>query len=126
MTAPIFLTREQILELHELSLQRHGGLAGLRDAVLLDSALMQPEATWRYGQGDLAAIAAAYAFHLAQNQPFFDGNKRTAVSGALTFLALNGIETDRFDDAVLYDAIIGLAEKRFDKTALAAILRSQI
>jgi hypothetical protein len=61
----VFLSRDQVLELHRLSLERHGGLDGLRDPGLLDSALMQPEAAHFYGQGDHAAIAAAYAFHIA-------------------------------------------------------------
>jgi death-on-curing protein len=70
---PVFLTREMVLELHLLSLAQHGGLDGLREPGLLDSALMQPESTWYYGDGDLAAIAAAYAFHIAQTNPFSMG-----------------------------------------------------
>lgn len=109
--------------MHALSLQQHGGLAGLREPGLLDSALMQPEASYHYGQGDLAAIAAAYAFHIAQNQPFLDGNKRTAITSALAFLELNEIPTSAIPDALLYDAMIGIAEKRVDKAGLAAIFR---
>jgi death-on-curing protein len=60
MDEPVFLSREKVLELHRISLQLHGGLDGLREPGLLDSALMQPEAAYFYGQGDLAAIAAAY------------------------------------------------------------------
>jgi death-on-curing protein len=84
---------------------------------------MQPEATHHYGPGDLAASAAAYAFHLAQNQPFIDGNKRTATTSALVFLELNGISTSAIADAELYDAMIGLAEKRLDQAGLAALFR---
>jgi death-on-curing protein len=62
---PVFISREDVLGIHELSLRQHGGLDGLREPGLLDSALMQPEAAYYYGQGDLAAIAAAYAFHIA-------------------------------------------------------------
>ena len=123
MNDPLFLSREEVLGIHLLSLQYHDGLDGLRDPGLLDSALMQPEAAYFYGQGDLAAIAAAYAFHIAQNQPFIDGNKRTAMGSALTFLRLNGISPQAFDGAELYDAMIAIAEKRLDKAGLAEVFR---
>ena len=126
MDEPTFLSRERVLQLHRLSLQQHGGLEGLREAGLLDSALMQPEAAYYYGQGDLAAIAAAYAFHIAQNQPFIDGNKRTAITSALAFLELNGISTSAITNAQLYDAMISIAEKRLDKAGLAGIFRTVI
>ena len=87
---------------------------------------MQPKATYHYGQGDLATIAAAYAFHIAQNQPFIDANKRTAVTSALAFLELNGVSTSAITDAELYDAMIGIAEKRIDKAGLAAIFRRNL
>ncbi len=123
---PVFLSRDQVLALHRVSLERHGGLDGLRDPGLLDSALMQPEATYFYGDGDVSAIAAAYAFHLAQNQPFIDGNKRTAVGAALTFLEGNGVDTDGFDGRKLYDAMIAIADRRLDKAGLAAVFRAQL
>lgn len=126
MTDPIFLPREAVLELHRTSLALHGGLDGLREPGLLDSALMQPEAALYYGQGDLADIAAAYAFHIAQNQPFLDGNKRTAMGSALAFLELNGVDVAEFDGALLYDAMIAIADKRLDKRGLAAVFRSSL
>jgi death on curing protein len=123
---PIFLSRDQVLELHRISLERHGGLDGLREPGLLDSALMQPEAAHFYGQGDLSSIAAAYAFHIAQNQPFLDGNKRTAMGAALTFLETNSVDVAIFDRTKLYDAMIAIAEKRLDKAGLAAVFREQL
>jgi len=126
MNEPVFLSREKVLELHRISLQLHGGLDGLREPGLLDSALMQPEAAYFYGQGDLVAIAAAYAFHIAQNQPFLDGNKRTAMAAALTFLEGNGIDIENYDGGQLYDAMIGIAEKRIDKAGLAGIFRRNL
>lgn len=125
MEEPLFLTREKVLQLHRISLERHGGLEGLRDSGLLDSALMQPEAAYFYGAGDMAAIAAAYAFHIAQNQPFMDGNKRTAMSAALTFLEGNGVDIGKFNGGELYDAMIAIAEKRFDKAGLSEVFRRQ-
>ena len=126
MVEPVFLSREKVLELHHISLHLHGGLDGLREPGLLDSALMQPEAAYYYGQGDMAAIAAAYAFHIAQNQPFLDGNKRTAMASALTFLEGNGVDIEKYDGAELYDAMIGIAEKRLDKVGLAEIFRKHL
>ena len=126
MKDPAFVSREVVLEIHRASLERYGGIDGLRDSGLLDSALMQPEATHYYGQGDLAAIAAAYAFHIAQNQPFLDGNKRAAMGSALLFLKANGIDVDKFDEVQLYDAMIAIAEKRLDKAGLADVFRSQL
>ena len=126
MDEPVFLSREKLLKLHRISLQQHGGLDGLREPGLLDSALMQPEAAYFYSQGDLAAIAAAYAFHIAQNQPFVDGNKRTAMASALTFLEGNGVDIEQYDWTQLYDAMIGIAEKRLDKAGLAEIFRKHL
>jgi death-on-curing protein len=126
VSEPLFISREEVLGIHRLSLQQQGGLDGLREPGLLDSALMQPEAAYYYGQGDLAAIPAAYAFHIAQNQPFLDGNKRTGMGSALTFLRLNGIAPTRLDGAELYDAMIAIAEKRLDKAGLAEVFRRQI
>lgn len=126
MNEPGFLSLEKVLYLHRISLELHGGLDGLREPGLLDSALMQPEAAYYYGQGDLAAMAAAYAFHIAQNQPFIDGNKRTAMGAALTFLEGNGVDVEKYDGKELYDAMIAIAEKRLDKAGLAEIFRRQI
>ena len=126
MNEPIFPSRESVIELHRDSLERYGGIDGLRDPGLLDSALMQPEATYYYGQGDLFAIAAAYAFHIAQNQPFLDGNKRTAVGSSLLFLKANSVDTASYDGLKLYDAMIAIAEKRLDKAGLAAVFRRNI
>jgi death on curing protein len=123
---PVFLPREAVLELHRTSLELHGGLDGMREPGLLDSALMQPEATYFYGDGDLAAVAAAYAFHIAQNQPFLDGNKRAAMGSALAFLEINGINVEAFDGAKLYDAMIAIADKRLDKAGLAGLFRGQL
>ena len=72
--------------------------------------------------GDLFAMAAAYAFHIAQNQPFVDGNKRTGLAAALVFLDLNGVWVED-PKGRLYEALIALAERRLDKDGLARLLR---
>jgi death-on-curing protein len=119
---PLFLTRMQVASLHRLSLDRFGGMAGVRDEGLIDSALASAKNAFFYGHGDLFDIAAAYAFHLAESQAFVDGNKRTAIGAALTFLDLNGISALPSDN-VLYDAMIAIANKKMAKADLAALFR---
>jgi death-on-curing protein len=90
---PDFLSVVEVLFLHEEQLARYGGGTGIRDIGLLESAVAQPQATFgsEYLHADLFQMAAAYAFHIAQNQPFVDGNKRTGLVAALVFLDLNGV-----------------------------------
>jgi death-on-curing protein len=76
---PLILSEADVLWLHRSGLEKHGGMDGVRDPVGLASALHSPEAVWFYARGDLFEPAAAYAFHLAQNQPFVDGNKRAGI-----------------------------------------------
>jgi death on curing protein len=119
---PDFLSFEDILRLHERSLKEHGGSAGIRDRGAIESALHAPQADFFYRQADYFGIAAAYAFHIAEAQAFIDGNKRTAITAALTFLELNGVTATAAPDS-LYDAMIAIAEKRLDKAGLAARFR---
>jgi death-on-curing protein len=111
---------------HRRSLEDHRGQDGIRNEHGLESALAQPMNVYFYGQGDLYDMAAAYAYHLAENQPFIDGNKRTAVVTTLIFLESNGISTSGITNAQLYDAMIAIAEKRLDKPGLAAVFREQL
>lgn len=85
-----FVSRRALELLHDESLAEHGGRPGLRDEGLLESALARPHQLLAYGQPDLAALAAAYAFGLARNHAFVDGNKRVAFLATGLFLALNG------------------------------------
>jgi death-on-curing protein len=89
---PVFLTLSQVVRLHDQQIQRFGGLAGLRDEPLLDSAVKQPETTMfgEFLHPNIPSQAAAYLYHLARNHPFLDGNKRTALDATVTFLRLNG------------------------------------
>lgn len=98
----------------------------MRDENALESALAQPLHVHFYRQGDAFEIAAAYAFHLAENQPFLDGNKRTAITTALMFLERNGIQPGTISDDVLFNAMIAIAEKRLDKAGLAEVFRRQL
>ncbi len=121
---PEFLTVEDVLQIHDEQLAAYGGIAGIRDQGLLESAVAMPRAAFgeAYLHEDLSHMAAAYAFHIAQNQPFLDGNKRTGLVAALVFLDLNGV-TILDPQEKLYDAMIAIAERRMDKDGLAELLR---
>jgi len=122
---PNFLTLAEVLYLHDESLARYGGSAGIREPGLIESALGSAQNAFWYGRGDLFDIAAAYAFHLAESQAFIDGNKRTAVSSAISFLRKNGINYPK-DDGSLYKAMIEIAQKRLHKNGLATVLKQQV
>lgn len=112
----------EVLYLHDESLKRFGGSAGIREPGLIESALGSAQNTFYYGHGDLFEIAAAYAFHLAEAQAFLDGNKRTATASAIAFLTLNGIPISQ-DDGTMYVAMIDVAEKKKTKAHLAGVFR---
>jgi death-on-curing protein len=124
VSEPEFLDVEDVLAIHDALLDEHGGQAGIRDRGLLESAVATPQVTFggELLHEDLFAMAAAYAFHIAENQPFADGNKRAAMGAALVFLDVNGAPAPEATDA-LHEAMIALAEGRLDKMGLAAILR---
>ena len=123
---PDFLDIEDVLQIHADQLERYGGLSGVRDLGLLESAVSMPRASYagEFLHGDLFAMAAAYLFHITRNHPFFDGNKRTGAASALVFLDLHGIEVTASDDA-LYDLVIGVATGTVSKETVAHFLRMQ-
>ena len=84
-----WLDKQLILAVHDEQLAEHGGLSGVRDNGLLESALARPEHLAAYGEPDIAELAASYGYGIARNHPFIDGNKRTAFVAALLFLAFN-------------------------------------
>ncbi len=90
MKEPVWVLREVVFILHEQSLARFGGAAGVRDEGLLDSALSRPQNLFSYGKPTLFDLAASYAFGLVKNHPFIDGNMRTGFIVAVAFLQLNG------------------------------------
>ena len=93
-------SREFVEALHAEQLRLHGGAAGIRDEGMLESALHRPQQREIYGEPDLSELAAAYLFGIAKNDPFVDGNKRTAFAAADLFLYFNGlsIEAEQEDD----------------------------
>jgi death-on-curing protein len=110
--------------IHKRQLAEHGGGTGIRDAGLLSSALARLQHVYAYAAGEvtLAQLAAAYAFGIARNHPFVDGNKRTAFVVAMLFLRLNG-QTVQASPDDLYDTFIALADGRLDDASLAAWLQ---
>jgi len=119
---PEFLSPAIIEQLHADSLALFGGSQGIRDRGLVESALASARNTYLYGRGDVFDIAASYAFHIAEAQAYLDGNKRTAVAAALTFLRGNEVKL-LFNEQLIYEAMIAIAEKRMTKPDLAAIFR---
>jgi death on curing protein len=94
MSEPEWLDVDIVLDFHAEQLALFGGLDGIRDLGLLESALARPVNKLAYGETKLAALAAAYGFGIAQNHPFIDGNKRTALASMIVFLGLNGLWLD--------------------------------
>jgi death on curing protein len=88
----IWLTTAEVVALHEMQLRRFGGPAGIRDPGALESAMGRPVNKWQYEGADLAAMAAAYAYGMARNHPFIDGNKRAAFVAMMLFLRKNGVK----------------------------------
>jgi len=91
MTEPIWLDKRIALAMQETLIREYGGSGGVRDEGLLESALARPQNQTAYGDPTLAEMAAAYAFGIARNHPFVDGNKRTALMAAYAFLRMNGL-----------------------------------
>ena len=119
-----FLTLVEVVEIHSDQIQHYGGSEGIRDMNLLSSAVAMPYASFSgmFLHSDLYEMAAAYAFHICQNHPFVDGNKRTALASALIFLELNGVSVSG-SQGKLYEAVVSLASGDVNKVDFAKILR---
>ncbi|MGO8719516.1 MAG: type II toxin-antitoxin system death-on-curing family toxin [Acidobacteriaceae bacterium] len=126
MVPPIWMEKEEILVVHDLQLAEHGGAEGIRDEGLLDSALARPKNLRAYaGKAvSLTQMAAAYAYGIAANHPFVDGNKRTALVVSLTFLELNGIEISASQEDI-YMMFWLLAQAKVSEQELAVWLNRQ-
>jgi len=123
----IFLDVEDVIEIHTIAIEKYGGQAGIRDRNLLNSATYQPQQTF---DGDLLAssiemMAGTYAYHLAENQPFIDGNKRTAFASSIVFLKLNGWSIKANNNEV-HQLFIDLAKKEITKDDLIQWYKNKI
>ena len=124
MTAWRWVSVEVVYAIHDRQLSQHGGGQGVRDQGAIESALARPQNPAVYGEPDAAALAAAYAFGLAKNHGFVDGNKRTAWVIARLFLADNGVRL-QYDKADAVRTVDGLAAGRIGEDSLAAWFRSR-
>lgn len=122
----LFLDLEDVREMHAAALANHGGLAGIRDEGVLESALVAPENLAYYEElTDLADCAAAYAFHLTKAHAFFDGNKRVGAMAARAFLLINDADYQATEDEK-YDLFMGIAEGRLSREEVASFIRSRL
>ncbi len=126
MKEPVWAEKEALLLLHLKALARFGGAEGLRDEELLDSALARPQNAFHYdGQKEIAALAASYAFELAKNHAFVDGNKRVAFMAMGVFLAVNGWSL-KADSVGAIQAMMALAGGVIGEDQLAAWLKQSV
>ena len=122
---PEFLTREIVDAIHEEQIDTFGGLHGVRDENALESAIAAAQNVYHYGGGDVYEIAAAYGYHLAESQAYFDGNKSTGVQAAFVFLEGCGIDASRLPEQQTYDLMIKIAAHEAGRSNLADYLRSE-
>jgi death-on-curing protein len=120
-----FLTLAEVNEIHADQIKHYGGIVGIRDLNLLSSAVAIPFASFSgdFLHKDIYEMAAAYAFHICQNHPFIDGNKRTALASALVFLELNGISISDTQEK-LYRSMMSLSSGKKRKEDFAEVLRT--
>jgi len=123
--APRFLGADVARAVHDRQLAEHGGLAGVKDDGLLESAIARPLNKFAYGEEDRCALAASYAFGIARNHPFADGNKRTAWVMARLFLKLNGVEI-AFDKSDAIRTMVAMAAGELTEESFAGWLRAHL
>jgi death-on-curing protein len=122
MSEPIWLDVDEVIDMHAEQLAIFGGPEGIRDHGLLESAVLRPVNQWHYGQTDSAALAAAYAFGLARNHAFVDGNKRIAFHAMMVFLRGNDIAFAP-DPAHATEIILSLAAGEVSEESLTRWIR---
>lgn len=122
MREPKWLSVDAATAMHAEQVALFGGPVGIRDITLLESALARPVNKFAYGEFDLAALAAAYAFGIARNHPFIDGNKRAAFQAMIVFLGMNGVVLE-FKIAEAITIILDLAAGLVSEDSLARWIR---
>lgn len=126
MDAPVFLSVEEVIEIHQDQVARYGGSPGIRDRALLESAVHAPAASFggQFLHGEVFEMAAAYLFHLVKNHAFVDGNKRVGAATADVFLQLNGWDLEN-DEPAFSDLVLAVATDVADKAQVAKFLRAR-
>lgn len=122
---PRWLTRDEVDALHDDLVREFGGLPGVASEHLVESALARPRSGFAYGGADVVACAAAYAYGLAKNHGYCDGNKRTAFMAAYVFLGLNGLELDA-EELDVVETMVLLATDRLSERGMADWLRARV
>ena len=124
---PLFLDLDRVLRTHLSLIERYGGEPGVRDIGLLHSAIAIPQASFagEFLHKDLFEMAAAYLFHIVQNHPFIDGNKRTGAAAAIIFLDMNGVEIEA-DEEGLVDLALRVASGQAGKQEIAEFFRRRV
>ena len=122
---PLFLTIDEVIEIHQELIEEFGGSAGLRDRGLLESAVHEPMAQFggQFLHADLFEMPSAYLFHLVKNHPFIDGNKRIGAAAAVVFLRMNGI-TLPDDEPAFSNLVLAVATGEAGKREINEYLRS--
>lgn len=123
---PLFLALDEVLEIHAQQIELYGGSDGVRDPAGLESAVATPMTTFggQFLRSTIPSMAAAYLFHICQNHPFVDGNKRTGANAAITFLLINDWEPD-FTEDELVDLVLSVASGRMSKSAITEIFEGR-
>lgn len=118
------MTLAEIVDIHKDQIERYGGQHGIRDMTLLESAIAQPEASFggEWLHPDIFEMAAAYAFHICMNHPFFDGNKRVSLASALVFLEINKVSV-LDPKGELLGAVLKMANSSLSKQDFSDILK---
>jgi death-on-curing protein len=121
---PLFLDLDRVLRIHRSLIERYGGAEGIRDIGLLHSAIAMPQASFggQFLHKDLFEMAAAYLYHIVQNHAFLDGNKRAGAATAIVFLAMNDVELQADEDA-LVELTLAVATGQAGKGQIAEFFR---
>ena len=121
---PLFLDMDRVLRVHRSMIEQYGGAEGIHDAGLLHSAIAMPQACFggEFLHKDRFEMAAAYLYHIVQNHPFVDGNKRTGAASAIIFLAINGVEIEADEDG-LVKLTLAVAQGKAGKAQIAEFFR---
>lgn len=127
MPTPLFLDLEQVMRLHASMIEQYGGADGIRDVGLLQSAVAMPQMAYggEHLHTDIFEMAAAYLYHLVQNHPFLDGNKRIGAAASIVFLAMNDIEIEADEDG-LVELTLSVACGESGKAEIAKFFRTRV
>jgi death-on-curing protein len=126
MNEPVWITREDCLAYHESLLERFGGLPGIRDESLLDSALNRPKHLFTYGEPSIFQMAASYAHGIVKNHPFLDGNKRAGFIAAALFIETNGFRFEALEEEAVLETLSLAAGETSEEAYSAWLERTSV